>query len=309
MAGFYDLAEGSMSLFCSRIWLEALPGETLKFGIYDRQDNLIGGFVAARLSLRGISVLSQPSLTPHCGLFFQNNAKNMAKQQGFVKVLFKCLADFLKSYKVKAVQLAFPPEYSDLQPFYWANFKVVPKYTYRLDLTLSLENIKSNMAPERRNVLQKAETEGIVLSSCETESSLALIAHRWSSKSLKLPVEGLRRLFRVFHGGPQAIACCGSKEKLLATVFCVHNQQTCYYIAGAYDASAESNAAGSLCLFSAIAEAKGKGLQIFDFEGSMIPEVERYFRSFGAEIRPYYTVNRASFWVEILFKIFRRNYF
>jgi hypothetical protein len=39
--------------------------------------------------------------------------------------------------------LAFPFFHTDLQPFIWSNFKVIPNYTYRIDLRQSLESIKA----------------------------------------------------------------------------------------------------------------------------------------------------------------------
>lgn len=51
-----------------------------------------------------------------------------------------------------------------------------------------------------------------------------------------------------------------------------------------------------------IAEAAQRGVPQFDLEGSMIPEIERFFRGFGAQLTPYFTVNRASFLLEMMLK-------
>jgi hypothetical protein len=55
--------------------------------------------------------------------------------------------------------------------------------------------------------------------------------------------------------------------------------------------------------------ARSKGIEVFDFEGSMIPSVEKFFRSFGGELRPYYSVNKSNFWKEVLLKKGRRAKF
>ena len=54
---------------------------------------------------------------------------------------------------------------------------------------------------------------------------------------------------------------------------------------------------------------KKMGLKIFDFEGSMIPEVESYFRSFGPKMLPYYTINKAKMPFEIILKFIKREKF
>ena len=46
----------------------------------------------------------------------------------------------------------------------------------------------------------------------------------------------------------------------------------------------------TLVLWDAIHEAKNRGSKIFDFEGSMIPTIAEFFRSFGAVQTPYLKV-------------------
>ena len=55
--------------------------------------------------------------------------------------------------------------------------------------------------------------------------------------------------------------------------------------------------------------AKGKGLKAFDFEGSMLPEVEKFFRGFGGDLIPYYTINKAFLPVEMALKFMKRELF
>ena len=56
--------------------------------------------------------------------------------------------------------------------------------------------------------------------------------------------------------------------------------------------SRANNFAMSALLWEAILYSKNElKAQVFDFEGSMIPSIERYFRKFGGELTPYYTLN------------------
>lgn len=55
--------------------------------------------------------------------------------------------------------------------------------------------------------------------------------------------------------------------------------------------------------------AKNLGLKYFDFERSMIPQIERYFRGFGGQLTPYYRINKAKLPFEILLKFFKRESF
>lgn len=85
--------------------------------------------------------------------------------------------------------------------------------------------------------------------------------------------------------------------------------KTTYYLLGGYDPATKHGGAGILCMWQSILHAKGVGLDTFDFEGCMLPEVERFFRGFGADLVPYFTVNKAWLPLEFMLKIFKRERF
>ena len=62
-------------------------------------------------------------------------------------------------------------------------------------------------------------------------------------------------------------------------------------------------------MWEAIKFAKKLGIKYFDFEGSMVPQIERYFRGFGGKLTPYYRINKAKLPLEILLKFYRRELF
>jgi hypothetical protein len=70
-----------------------------------------------------------------------------------------------------------------------------------------------------------------------------------------------------------------------------------------------TSGAGSATLWECIRKAKSLNLKRFDFEGSMNPGIEHYFRGFGGVLTPYYTVNKALIPIELVLKILRREYF
>jgi hypothetical protein len=63
-----------------------------------------------------------------------------------------------------------------------------------------------------------------------------------------------------------------------------------------------SSGATSLCLWEAIRFAS-KVCSRFDFEGSMIEPVERFFRGFGARQVPYFQINKKSRLLQMIFTV------
>ena len=50
---------------------------------------------------------------------------------------------------------------------------------------------------------------------------------------------------------------------------------------------------------AAIQAAQERGLKTFDFEGSSIPPIERFFRGFGGQLTPYFSIHKAWLPVEL----------
>ena len=62
---------------------------------------------------------------------------------------------------------------------------------------------------------------------------------------------------------------------------------------GGGDPHLRTSGAGSLLIWEAIQRASADS-QVFDFEGSMLRPVERFFRAFGGRQTPYPHVSRAT---------------
>jgi len=95
----------------------------------------------------------------------------------------------------------------------------------------------------------------------------------------------------------------------LSAALCVYDKNTAYYLLGGYDYENKHHGAGALVIWESIKYAKSIGLKEFDFEGSMVPQIERYFRGFGGRLTPYFRVNKAKLPLEILLKFVKRELF
>jgi hypothetical protein len=78
---------------------------------------------------------------------------------------------------------------------------------------------------------------------------------------------------------------------LHAGIYVVWDEQSAYYLMGGGDPELRSSGATSLCMWEAIKFVSTK-TKSFDFEGSMIERVERFFRAFGAIQTPYFSITK-----------------
>jgi hypothetical protein len=78
-----------------------------------------------------------------------------------------------------------------------------------------------------------------------------------------------------------------------AGVYIIWDEQSAYYLMGGGDPELRASGATSLCLWEAIQFA-ATVTHSFDFEGSMMESVERFFRAFGAIQTPYFSITKTT---------------
>ena len=78
---------------------------------------------------------------------------------------------------------------------------------------------------------------------------------------------------------------------VIAANFLVYDDNTVYYLMGGIDPAAKDMGGMDMVQHYSILFALQSG-KVFDFEGSMVESIEKYFRSFGAIQVPYLQVYR-----------------
>jgi hypothetical protein len=76
-------------------------------------------------------------------------------------------------------------------------------------------------------------------------------------------------------------------------LYVVWDPNAAFHLLSGGDPELRTSGAGSLLMWEAIMRARAV-TDVFDFEGSMLEPVERFFRAFGARQTPYIHVSRAT---------------
>lgn len=295
------------SVLNSMEWISIYsPKELVLLGIFNKNKELIGAFYYAKHKrAKVLTHIAPPFLSPHCGLWIDDKTSNPVQKNTYKKKVFKLIIDHLKLLNYDVISLPFPAENIDMQSFIWDGFEVSPKYTYQIDLTQTEEEILAKMSSERRKNIKKAQKEDILTQfSLKNKSSEELIENTFVKQNLRYDKEVLNSIFNNFSNDENSFSFTSFKnEKPLASVFCVCDKEVAYYILGGYDNENKHEGAGALAMWNAIKYAKKKGIKTFDFEGSMHPPIEKYFRGFGGEIVPYYSIGKANVIGKTLLKI------
>lgn len=292
-------------------WLDIYGKHILVQGIFNDNHELIGSFFLFEGKKLGMKYQITPPYSPHIGLFYKNPAQSKANQQAFDKEVVTLVKDFLVKLKPKLLSIALPFTINDTQPFYWYNFKVIPNYTYRLALNRTEEELFDNLTSEKRKSIKRAQKDDLIIQQT-TDYKLvkSLIEKTFDRKEKKVSQSYLNKILFDFADETNSFAFAAYKDgKPSASVFCVHYNKTAFYLFGGYDNTNKHHGAGVTCMWKAILHAKKKGIEVFDFEGSMLVEVEKYFREFGGDLVPYYTIHKAGLPIEMILKLKLRNRF
>lgn len=310
--GQYDcLAREHGTVFDTVAWTGLFGESMTRFGIHDAGGALRGGFCVFREQRLRLTVFRNPPLTPCIGPFFEPRARHPVAQLEERRDVLTALAEFLEHLRPAIVSVSLARWVSDGLPFYWRNYKVVPQYTYLLPLDQTEEALLAAMSVGRRNDIQKAIRDGLNAERTDDYSTIAdMVETTFARQGKEVKRESMKSILFSFARPDNSYAfTVWSNGAPVAGVFVIHDSRTAYYLLGGYGSESNHHGAGALAVFAAIRHARELGLHTFDFEGSVIPPIEKYFRGFGGKLSPYYRVNKAWLPLEMALKFTRRELF
>jgi hypothetical protein len=309
---FCAKSEKMAGVFASKKWLSVYGDQLHLVGIFKDEKQMIGGFFFLKTKKMGMSFLKLPPYTPHCGLFFENGSRNPSSQNSFTKEVMLEVCKYISSQKCFITVLAFPFYIKDLQQFAWNNYKVIPNYTYQLQLSHTIDEIKNNFDSKHRNAINKAQKEGVEVA-CDAvakEEVFSFFMQSLTDAGANVYETELKKILCEFSDPSNAFTLSASLNgHMLGMVHCIFDSKACYYLLGGLAKGENVQGVNNLLVLKSIEKAKELGCGVFDFEGSMLKGVEKFFRGFGPELVPYYTVNKAGLLIELLLKFYKRNIF
>ena len=296
-AGIPDgvIGASSVPLFHQPWWLDAVAP-----GAWSAVEIESGGSVVARLPYvvrgpRRMRVLTQPPLTPFLGPWIAPIEK--AKVPAEIGRQMNLLADLEAALpKAAAFRQAFSTAVMGVLPFVWAGYRAEVRYTYRLEDLTSEDGLWEGMSSRARSEIRKAQGRLEVRTDIGLDRLQAVWAKTFRRQGLPAPDHA--RLERIEEActpraARQALFAVDEYDRVHAAVYVVLGGDVAYYLVGGGDPVLRGSGAASLLLWTAILQMRSR-CRVFDFEGSMIAPLEKFFRSFGGSQTPYLRLSRAT---------------
>ena len=239
----------------------------------------------------GLTIIRNPDMTPYLGPFFFYPEGQSAQEKTAWedRILLELLAQLPKYDSCNVLCL---PGFDNFLSFHRENFSYTNLITYHIDLSQPEAALFAAVQKNHRNLIKQARTEHTITEGLTYLPGLLEMHYgTFSRKHKKYTYSNafLARMIEQSHkeGQGKILVAKDAAQKVTATLFVTWDKHTMYLLISAVAKEQAHQGVIRLLIWEAICMAKAMGLQIFDFEGSMDPGIEAFFRRFGGA-RKYY---------------------
>lgn len=178
-------------------------------------------------------------------------------------------------------------------PLHSAGWTVTARQTYILDDLTDMSALWDECSSATRGVIRKAEKVLAVSTELGSETLWQMLSGTFERQGKDVPYDAalLERCVdaAVTRDRGRVLVARDDKGVPHAANFLVWDEDRAYYLVGGADPALRSSGGLSLLAWEAIKNA-GATSKSFDFEGSMVPGIERYFSTFGGRPETYVEV-------------------
>ncbi|GFZ33712.1 hypothetical protein CSC2_42380 [Clostridium zeae] len=289
--------EKTIPIFSKDWWMDAVCGESnWDVILVDKGGKIVGALPYYARESKGKKSIVQPVLTQKNGVWiaYPSNQK-YAKKLAYEKDIMNSIIDKLSELKLEQYNQNFHYGVTNWLPFYWKGFTQTTRYTYVIENLYDIDNIFNNIDSKTRNQIRKSEKIVNIKEDMNIEDFYKLNTMTFNRQSIKIPysLEVVKKIYEACsaNGCVKILFAEDDEGNVHSAVFVVWDENSAYYLMGANDPNFRYSESNTLLIWEAIKYCS-KVTKKFDFEGSMIEDIERFFRSFGAEQKAYFNISK-----------------
>ena len=243
----------------------------------------------------GMRYVVTPQLTQYTGVWIKDiDGEGATERLSREKRLQNDIIGQLEAMRIAFFDVKFPLNYTYWSPFYWAGYRQETHYTYRIENLNDTEQVFAAFDITKQNKIHKAEKAGITVDFEMTADELydlqcAQLEERGSKDVLSRAL--MRSIVEASRSRGQGLIARAKDQEgnTHAAVFVPWDRHCAYDLVTAIHPLFRSSGASTLMIWESIKQVS-KQTEVWDFEGSMIENVESSFRQFGGIPVPYYEI-------------------
>ena len=286
-----------VSVFSKPWWLDAVCEDGYwDVLIYEKDNQVIGALPYYVRKILGISFIAQPKLTQNSGVIikYPENISH-SKKLSLEKEVMTALIEQLEKLPIAFYLQTFHLNVTNWLPFYWRGYKQQTNYTYRISNIKDHESVFAGYDHSKRKNIKKAKE--IVTVSFDLTKDEFYENHKETLAKQGATIKYSKELFaRIYdaaykENSGKTIYAKDNEGNLHCALFVIWDEKSAYDLISTIDPEFRNIGAASL-LVSEIIKYTSDFVDIFDFEGSMIENIESSFRKFGAIQTPYFRIHK-----------------
>jgi len=280
------------SIFATRWWLNAVAPGSFKILEVRNGAGILAAWPIVFLERYGIIHFVMPALTQKLGILFNPSSAKLVETQSTYQSLSEQLIDQLGPHG--SFHHNFHETFTDWLPFHWNGFSQTTRYTYVIDDLSSVDAMWDGMRSPQRRSIKKAEKQGLTIRDDLSLDEFLELNRKTFTRQGKQPLASDELIRRVdaaclANAGRSILSGVDSQGRVHAAVYIAWFGNTAFYLMGGSEPELRDSGAQLLAMWEALKMARSL-VKRFDFEGSMLPQVERVFRGFGAKQIPYSSI-------------------
>jgi hypothetical protein len=258
-------------VFISPKWLDQIADTaTMTICSFSIGDKIIGMVPYSCVNGRILSGIQQLPLTPYTDICWNNSNPEIPSLK---ELCLKQFMDDLKKQNLDYITLCFHPS---------LNFGNETGFSYILDLGQTNDELFRALRNDKQRNIKKAEKSNVSIEFIKNDDLIFDLVTKTFERQ-QGNTEWMRHLRRIVNNASNSFQITAYLDgKPGCSLFFIYDKQRCYYIFGGIDPELEAHYLGPFTMWKGILHAKAMQIPIFDFEGSSIPSIEQYFKSFGA---------------------------
>lgn len=289
----YQSIEARLPVFFQSWWLDAVCSGSWDVAIVSNHGSIQAVWPYQVEQKLGFTLIRNPVLTPYLGplIFPDTSVKEGMQVWDREEQLLQQLLEQVPSRHY--FQFHAIPGFRNFLPLLHQGFSNTNRITYQIDLSLPEQVLLERMQKRRRRYIKNAAAEWTIEEVTESmmPDFFALHRHTFEKKKQKYPYSQpfLEQLIAKgkAHRASRFWAVRQAGGPVSAMLWVAYDDTTMYQLLSAYAVNEHHNTAMSLLTWHAVTEARQLGLRTFDFEGSIHPGIEPFFRKFGGD-RAYF---------------------
>ncbi|SGY94534.1 Putative uncharacterized protein [Moritella viscosa] len=282
-------------IFSKSWWLESVTSGDFKICIFEGDNEILAGMPLPFFNEKRIRM---PPLTQSLGvLFLHPSNTRIQKQLTNQKEHTRKIYEFIRG-NISDINLNFHYNYTYWSPLYWEGFKQTTRYTFCIDYKNFDENeyFKSFSKGHKWTLNKVAKKSDLIVEELTDLSFFYSQAKKtyerqnieigYSFEFLKVLDDHLSR-----NNARKMFKISDADGNVHAVNYIIYDNNEAYYFLGASDVDFRKSGAHTYLIWYVI-KYFSEQVNLFNFGGSMLESVEKNFRNFSANQKPYYVIKK-----------------